>query len=303
MSTLDKRISEIQSRVEERHKQFLARDAEENPAMAFLAKELMQCTLPHSDPGKIRIWKRTNNLITLKIESGSDAKSDELLGIPFGIIPRLLMFYINTEAIRTRSRRIVFGRNLSDFMRKIGLNPRGHGVRSDYKRMIEQATRLFTARITFVDERQERDLPPRIDMVVAAKQDLWWTPHSADQYTIWESWIELSQDFFEAITNSPVPVDLNVLKQLKRSPLALDLYGWASYRVYLVNRERKAVTIPLSRLKEQFGGEYASQKEFNRYFKLAMGKVKKAYPALTFTIHEGAITLFPSQTAIPSRAQ
>ena len=296
-----RQITELRARVEERHKQLLARDAQENPAMAFLAKELMQCTLPHSDPGKQRVWRRTYNLITLKIESGSDARTDELLGIPYGIIPRLLLFYINTEAIRTRDRKIVFGRNLSDFMRKIGLNPRGHGKRSDYKRMIEQATRLFTARITFVDERQERDLLPRIDMLVAEKQDLWWTPHTAEQPSIWESWIELSETFFEAITSSPVPVDLNVLKQLKRSPLALDLYGWASYRVYLVNREKVPVRIPLRALKEQFGAEYSHQTEFNRKFKSAMLKVKAAYPALNYTLEEGSITLHPSPTAIPSR--
>jgi hypothetical protein len=38
----------------------------------------------------------------------------------------------------------------------------------------------------------------------------------------------LGENFFEAITAAPVPLDMRVLKTLKRSPLALDLYAWLS---------------------------------------------------------------------------
>ena len=53
-------------------------------------------------------------------------------------------------------------------MRRIGLNPdNGSGKRSDYRRMIDQANRLFTARITFAKLRPETDMPLRLDMLVA----------------------------------------------------------------------------------------------------------------------------------------
>jgi hypothetical protein len=309
----DRSIKQFQARIEEHHRRALAKDAEENANMVFLASAFMQCTLPHKDPGKIAVWSRTNNLITLKIESGRDARTDELLGIPFGIIPRLLEFYLNTEAVRTRSRTIKFGRQLAKFMRQIGLDPDSYGKRSDYKRMIEQANRLFTARITIVDNRQlERHLPPRKDMLVAEEQDLWWSPHNADQTTIFESHIVLSERIYEAFTSNPVPVDFQALKMLKRSPLALDLYGWCAYRI---NDLKQPLTIPLAALQHQFGAEYTirttdengqehlapNRKEFNRKFRQAMVKVQQAYPALKYGIEEGTITLFPSATPIQTR--
>ena len=43
---------------------------------------------------------------------------------------------------------------------------------------------------------------------------------------------ELGEDFFNEIIAHPVPLDLNILKCLKRSPLGLDLYLWPTYRTF-----------------------------------------------------------------------
>ena len=42
--------------------------------------------------------------------------------LPFGNLPRLLLSWMCTEAIRTKERRLMLGRSLFDFMRKIGIN-------------------------------------------------------------------------------------------------------------------------------------------------------------------------------------
>ena len=39
----------------------------------------------------------------------------------YGSIPRLLLFWITTEAVRTKARRIEFGRSLTAFMLELGL--------------------------------------------------------------------------------------------------------------------------------------------------------------------------------------
>jgi hypothetical protein len=40
-------------------------DPEPNSAdIAFMARQLVQATLPHSDPGKVESWKRTNGNLT-----------------------------------------------------------------------------------------------------------------------------------------------------------------------------------------------------------------------------------------------
>ena len=56
---------------------------------------------------------------------------------------------------------------------------------------------------------------------------------------IWESWIELGEKFYEAVTLSSVPVDLRALRALKRSPLALDLYAWLTYTAFVATKARR----------------------------------------------------------------
>ena len=46
------------------------------------------------------------------------------------------------------------------------------------------------------------------------------------------STIELGEKFFNEILACPVPLDMNVLKAMKRSPLGLDLYLWLTYRLF-----------------------------------------------------------------------
>ena len=41
---------------------------------------------------------------------------------------------------------------------------------------------------------------------------------------LWDSTIQLGEQFFNEIIAHPIPLDLNILKSLKRSPLGLDLY-------------------------------------------------------------------------------
>lgn len=79
--------------------------AEPNAAeMAFMARALVQATLPHSDPGEVPIWGRTNGRLTLTIKPDweLDPKTNQshCVGIPYGTIPRLLLFWITTEAVK-----------------------------------------------------------------------------------------------------------------------------------------------------------------------------------------------------------
>src|SRR5690349_17189436 len=96
-------------------------------------------TLPHSDPGKVEAWSRTNGNLTLTIRPGWDYKRRRSYGYPYGIIPRLLLFWITTEAVRTGNRRLYLGNSLAAFMRELGLNPAtGGGPRSDAQRLRDQ---------------------------------------------------------------------------------------------------------------------------------------------------------------------
>ena len=86
--------------------------------------------------------------------------------------------------------------------------------------------RLFAAKISFEQTVQQGDRTGErtLDMLVAPRRELWWDPKQPGQESLWGSWIELSEEFFGAITKSPVPVDTRALQALKNSPLALDIY-------------------------------------------------------------------------------
>ena len=63
------------------------RDQPNDEDLTYMARELVQCTLPHSDPGEVPFWKRTNGNLTLSIVSDYDPQTGELVGYPFGSIP------------------------------------------------------------------------------------------------------------------------------------------------------------------------------------------------------------------------
>jgi hypothetical protein len=83
--------------------------------------------------------------------------------------------------------------------------------------------RLFRAIVTFKDKREWSK--SCVDMQIAPRETFWWDPTRSQQDNLWESWVELGDDFYAAITAAPVPVDMRALRALKRSPLALDLYA------------------------------------------------------------------------------
>lgn len=266
---------------------------------AFMARQLVQCTLPHKDPGDVPIWTRTNGLLTLVISPYRDRKTRKAL-YPYGSIPRLLMFWIVTEATQKRSRRIKLGSSLDAFMRKIGLNPRtGGGKRGDAQRLHEQMERLCRAIISFEDDRGVRGSAWR-DMQVAPDGELWWNPTRSMQDNLWDSWIELGEKFFAAITAAPVPVDLRALRALKRSPLALDLYALMTYTAFSATKKRMARTIPWEGLHGQMGGDYAELRDFKKKLLLALRKVQLAYPALRVETTSAGLVIHPCAPAIPA---
>ena len=118
--------------------------------LTFSARELVQATLPHQTPrGNPPEWYRTNGNYTLSIRPGykTDEKTGHrrCIGYPYGNVPRLLLFWLTTEAVRTGSRRLELGGSLAGFMRELGLNPGRGGRWSDRARLHDQIERLFNA--------------------------------------------------------------------------------------------------------------------------------------------------------------
>ena len=276
-------------------------DPEPEPdELVFLARNLVQITLPHRNPGDVPAWGRTNGNLSLTITPGwttNRATGQPIsIGLPYGTIPRLLLFWITTETLRQESRKLQLGDSLSAFMRQLDLTPTG-GRSGSITRLKNQMERLFRAKISFEERRQGGELSGTrwLDMPVAPQGELWWNHRQPDQSTLFGSWIELGEAFYESILAAPVPVDIRALLALKTSPLALDLYG-----THRVNRSRRKQFIPWRGLAKQFGGDYTNVKDFKRKTKHALRKVQAVYPGLILEDRDGGFVVCPGRTAVRS---
>lgn len=267
---------------------------------AFIARQLVQATLPHKNPGNIPAWSRTNGNLKLAIQPGWDHDKDKTIGYPYGTIPRLLLFWMTTESIKTNNPRLELGNNLASFMRQLGLDPSRRGRGSDAVRLRDQMQRLFKATISFHQKREEDGHKGEawLDMKVAPKGVLWWDEKQPEQPTLWDSWIQLGEDFFNAIIAAPVPVDMRALKALKRSPLALDLYSWATYTAYQTQKTGQSRNVSWEMLHQQLGAEYHDIKEFARKARAALRKVQTVYHELGLNFETGGVKVLPCKPAI-----
>ncbi|NEQ29399.1 MAG: plasmid encoded RepA protein [Leptolyngbya sp. SIO4C5] len=272
------------------------RETEYEPEKAFISREMVQATLPHRNPGDIPAWSRVNGNYALVIQPGWDSWKNQSFGYPYGTIPRLLIFWLMTEALKTGSRRLEVGGSLAEFMGKLGLDSSRGGKRSDAARLRDQMERLFRARISF--EYRDDEQASWHDLQIASKGMMWWHHNLAEQPTLWENWVELSEDFFRAVTAHPIPVDMNALQRLKGLALALDLYAWLTHESFRSNARKKARKVSWRSLHNQFGAEYSDLRNFSRKMMEALNKVKIVFPGLEVETFKGGIAVKPGQLAV-----
>ena len=200
----------------------LVEASEADPDMGFMARLLALCSLPRTNPGNRLQYKRVNGPYKLIMIAGGDNK------LPFGNMPRLLLAWVCTEAVRTQSRELVLGSSLAEFMRKLGISSDSGGSRGERTRLRNQIDRLFHAYVSLIYE--DGGYKESSSSLVADRVKLWWDPRRPDERVLFDSKIELGEKFFQEIIQHPVPLDMNTLKALKRCSLGLDLYLWLTYR-------------------------------------------------------------------------
>jgi hypothetical protein len=271
---------------------------------AYIARQLVQATLPHTDP-KTNTWSRKNGRYTLSLQTGFDANGTPV-GLPYGVIPRLLTFWIVSEAVRTKNPILQLGNNLSAFMREVGLDPNtGGGKRGDAYRLYEQMRRYFGAQVAFYEDLTNGQTAGETVefMRVAKGYTLMWdvkTPHQGD---LWGSSVKLDREFFETITSAPVPVDVRALRALKRSPLALDLYALCCYEAHRVSKSGRGRVIPWRSLMRQLGADYAGEhaaRNFGVKARAALRKVEAVMPTLILDHNKSGLAVRSGSTpAIP----
>lgn len=257
-------------------------------ALGYMARTLAQATLPHTDP-KLpagTLYSRDTGRLTLSV-----APTSRRHGIPYGSIPRVILAWICSEAVKTKERTLSLGHSQSDFLERLSLHNNGR----DIARFREQALRLFKSVIS-VEYTDERDGDLSARLMISESSHVFWHPKASEQRGLWESSLELSEGFFREIMAAPVPIDMRVFHALSKSPLAMDIYTWLTYRMFILRRSgRSSAFVPWAGLKAQFGAGYPNTdqgfRDFKKGFRLRLKEVLLFYPAAQGHIQETPVGL------------
>ena len=269
---------------------------EADPDRGFMGRMLALCSLPRTDPGNHSKYVRRNGPYTLYMVPGPSER------LPYGTIPRLLLAWVCTEAVKTQSRDLVLGRSLSKFMRKLGISSDSGGKRGEMTRLRRQMIALFSASVTLVYE--DTGFYHRVSSFVADKQELWWDPKRPQESSLWESKIRLGEELFEEVIRRPIPINLNALKALKRSSLGLDLYLWLSYRTFSLD---KPLRLTWRQLYRQFGAhpdQAADTRTVDAFRTDCLRELKKinvVWPELEWSTAKGVLVVTASKPLIAGK--
>ena len=265
--------------------------SEAEPDLGFMARLLVLCSLPRTNPGNRHQYKRVNGPYKLIMSVNGDHK------LPYGNLPRLLLAWVCSEAVRTQSRVLILGSSFSKFMRALGMNSDSGGSRGNLTRLRNQMKRLFGCTVSMIYEDEHGEA--RISSLVADRTVFWW--NKPDQRRVWNSKIELGEKFFNEIIQHLVPLNMNALAALKRSTLGLDLYLWLVYRTFAL---RAPLRLPWPLLYGQFGphpskaNNNVTVQNFRRKVLRELKKIKLAWPSLNYSTAKGVLILHPSIPAI-----
>lgn len=295
-------------------------DARAAGQLGFMARALVQATMPYRDP-KTRVFERTNGDFKLSILAGYEG------GIPYGIYPRLLMSWLTTEAVITKSPEINLGGSLNSFLRDVmDLRNVGGGIRGGNSRVSEQMKRLFSSLITarYMGGLNHRGFALRnvliAERVDISKQDFdrfdagqklenepanqtdetdnkLWVPRKLDESGTWSSTLRLTDSFFRECIAHPVPIDLRAYKALRGSAMAMDVYTWLTYRMSYTTKASRPIR--WESLQMQFGsaspGDEQGVRDFRKAFLKALKVVLVVYPEAKLKADITGVTLLPSR--------
>jgi hypothetical protein len=236
------------------------------------------------------LWRREGYRTTLLVESGHSRKG-QLIGVPYGSIARLILLYLQTEAIRTNSPEVELGRSMKSWMSRMELSTGGR----TYQLVTEQARRISACRLTFFTDRENGGEGRHNGAFV---QDAISFAGVADdnQPSFWQDRVRLDPGFWRSLREHPVPVREEAIRAIGTRSLAIDVYIWLAYRLHAL-RGRTPVT--WAAVHAQFGAGFRLARQIKPTFLEALSLALAVYPEARVDTNRDGIVLHPSPPAVP----
>lgn len=279
VTSLDRRCIETTSRIL----------SDEEGQAGYVHAGFAMTALPHKRTDA-REWVRDSVDLRLRIESGKD-RDGGVVGIPFGYVARLILLYLQTEAVKTGSREIELGRSMHSWLKSMGLNSGGKG----YASVREQAKRLSLCRLTFYQFAAGGEAIMNGSFV---REAILPTVTSDPQLSLWRETVVLDEVFYESLIRHPLPVREEAIRTLSGRSMAIDLYIWLAYRLHHLNGP---VRVPWPAMHRQFGAGFGLIRQFRAHARDALALALSAYPEARVSVADDVVTLMPSPAPVAKR--
>ena len=264
--------------------------------ISFQYVPLIQCSFPHADPKHASTFTRKNGWLELTLGTTRPET-----GLPYGVPARLLTIYCTSEAVRTNSPEIYLGDSVHDFLRRLDV-PITRGARGSLSVYANQLLRLIHSTLS-IDE-NIRDGAGRQGLhmrqaLFVEEAKLWWDDPQAPMKRKGAgrcigngSSLMLSSVLFHSILERSAPLATSAIKQLRKSPMDLDVYAWLVHRLFHLS---KPSMVSWEQLSNQFGHNYREPRTFRRFFLDSLKRVSAVYPEAKLNIGASGILLLPSR--------
>ena len=246
------------------------------PEIFYVPRFMAQFGLPTRELDAIEHIRRNNNFRVSMIAPSN-------IGLPFGIYPRLMLFWLTTEIKIKGQRDIYLGKNINLFMKSLGKSSSG-GANGSLTSIRKQSQRLFSSYFNW--ELSTHNVLHTENMLLASEATFLWESNQS-----WQGHIRVSEDFFNHVFHHAYPVCRQTILALGRNIFAVDIYLWLAYRLPLVGRP---ILVDWEKLVLQFGNNFKRKSNFKRDFNSACELVLYFYSDAKIRQHDNGILLLRS---------
>jgi hypothetical protein len=217
----------------------------------------------------------------------------EFVGVPFGSYARLILLYLQTQALRTNSREVELGGSWRTWMSRIGVPWGG----SSGKAVREQAELISRCRLTFHFQggagRSGLVNQSVVDGALFMEAD-----DVGKQGRLSLETAKLSEGFFEALKKHPIPLEEAAIKALANNSAALDCYIWLAYRLHSLAGPR---LVTWQALKAQHGAGFKELYHFKSKFPAVLQLALAVYPGANVEVVDAGVIIKPSRPPVAPR--
>lgn len=268
--------------------------SDEDNAVGFLYSGWCQAALPHRRLPDAEGWQIQSERVTLVVEPGmrpTATGKPAPVGVPYGSRARLILIYLQSEAIRTKSREIELGGSLRAWLHRLGIPQGGKSIAA----VREQAERLSLCRLTFrVQSGNSMGLVNQSIVDTALFLD----NQDDRQPSLFLEKAKLSEGFYAQLQKHPVPLEESAIRAVSNNSQALDIYAWLAYRLHSLSAPR---SITWRALRPQFGASFGRLDNFRARFNENLRLALAVYPAARVDIDEKGLILHPSRPPVAAR--